>query len=226
MTTRVFNDHDQIAELLATTRLVGVECPGRHSVYSQVTLHYKVQARDGAPAVLSYSVTGFDSRFNLLMMNIAAPGMTGTVRAFVRPSPREQVDYAMARRLVQPGEFAAQRALVVGGSRGLGEVTAKLLAAGGADVRITYFRGAEDARRVVGEIVAGGGAANSLSLDVLALESESSGETPEQCRPTHLYYFATPFIAPGERGTFSADRFSRLLVHLRRSAPIEGINSR
>ena len=44
-----------------------------------------------------------------------------------------------------PGEFANVRALVIGGSRGLGEITAKIIAAGGGDVWITYRRGKEDA---------------------------------------------------------------------------------
>lgn len=196
----------QLAEILATTRLVGVECPGLNSVYSQVALSFTEGGDQPEQADLCYSVAMFDSRFNLVVMNVAAPGMSGTVRAFASPPPCQQLRYEDALRVTSPGEFAGQRALVVGGSRGLGEVTAKLLAAGGANVTITYFRGADDARRVVREIRANGGAASELAFDVLGLDDWFHA-SPEAQPTTDLYYFATPAISPGNRNAFSADRF-------------------
>ena len=50
------------------------------------------------------------------------------------------LDAQVAHR-VRPGIFAGQTALIVGGSRGLGEVTAKLIAAGGGTPIITYQAG-------------------------------------------------------------------------------------
>jgi NAD(P)-dependent dehydrogenase (short-subunit alcohol dehydrogenase family) len=43
--------------------------------------------------------------------------------------------------LCAPDEFAGATALIIGGSRGLGELTAKLLAKGGARILITYATG-------------------------------------------------------------------------------------
>jgi hypothetical protein len=45
--------------------------------------------------------------------------------------------------LVGPEDVLGGKALVVGGSRGLGEEAAKLLAAGGADRQLTYHRRGE-----------------------------------------------------------------------------------
>jgi acyl dehydratase len=198
----------QIAEILATTRLVGMECPGLHSVLSQVSLTFEEIAKDDLRnPTLRYSAAMLDPRFNLLVLDVLAPGMTGTVKAFIRPPPREQIRYLDTRHLVEPSEFANKRILVVGGSRGLGEVTAKLLAAGGADVRITYHRGAADAHRIVEEIRAGHGLADSLRLDVLDLDPEWQSEFSGGWWPTDLYYFATPFISPGKKSAFSVERF-------------------
>lgn len=56
--------------------------------------------------------------------------------------------------------------LVTGASRGIGETTAKLFALHGAKVIVNYHRGADDAARVVGEIVDEGGEAVAIGADV------------------------------------------------------------
>lgn len=194
----------QAAILLATTRLVGVVCPGRDSLYAELSLSAaSAPPRDG----LAYAVTRCDTRVGLVMMDLTAPGMAGTVKAFLRPQPRRQADYAALKKQVTEGEFGGQRALVVGGSRGLGEVVAKLLAAGGADVRITYHHGQADARRIVDEVVAHGGRAAAYHCDVLDLQAGLRAITAGGWVPTDLYYFATPHIFSGVRGEFSVDLF-------------------
>jgi hypothetical protein len=213
--TRLFGDamrvlpEGQIATLLATTRLVGAECPGLHSLYSQLVLRFgEGHRRADAPPRLDYRVAAFDARFNSVSLAVEGPGASGSIRAFLRPPPARQPGFDEVLGVVEAGAFAGRRALVVGGSRGLGEVTAKILAAGGAAVGITYRSGAGDAERVAREIRAGGGAAFSLSLDVLGPEPDWPLVLPEGWRPSHLYYFATPAITAGERQGFSAERFA------------------
>lgn len=195
----------QIAQLLATTRLVGMMCPGLHSLYSMLDLGFEHET--GESSSLTYEVAKMDKRFGKVLMKISSPRMAGTVTAFYRPPPKEQISFADVHGQVEPNEFAGQRALVVGGSRGLGEVTAKLLSAGGADVRITYNQGVEDSRRIVDDIVSGGGCADCLSLNVLDAQMEPGNRLGGDWTPTHLYYFATPFIAIGRKGSFSAALF-------------------
>jgi NAD(P)-dependent dehydrogenase (short-subunit alcohol dehydrogenase family) len=95
---------------------------------------------------------------------------------------------------IGPTEFAGRTALIIGGSRGLGAVTAKLLAAGGARVNLTYARGRREAEAIVQEIRAAPGTshASALKCDVLGDVAAQLKDTPEAF--THLYYFATPQI--------------------------------
>jgi len=58
-----------------------------------------------------------------------------------------------------------KRALVTGGSRGIGAAIAKVLAAEGADVAITYEKAADRAARVVGEIEALGRRATAIQAN-------------------------------------------------------------
>ncbi len=175
----------QIAVILATTRLVGVECPGLKSVFSKLDL----SATDSYDCrTLSYKVTRLDRRFGLVAMKVTAPGMTGELKAFIRPAPHEQDSYLSLKGRVHSKEFSRQRALIIGGSRGMGEVTAKLLAAGGAKVVITYHRGQKDARRVVEDIVSNGGVADLSHLDVLNLDRDLA-----EVVASDQYYYVTGF---------------------------------
>jgi hypothetical protein len=196
----------QLAALLATTRLVGMECPGHRSIYSSLNLVFDSN-RDGA-ASLKYHVTDCNRRLALVSLDVAAPEMKGQLKAFLRPLPQRQPAFTDVCRQVESQEFSTQQALIVGGSRGLGEVTAKLLAAGGAEVILTYYRGEQDAQSIVEEIAAQGASADCLPWNVL----EPSQGLPERIvnssKPLYLYYFATPYIFGAAKGKFSSQRFA------------------
>lgn len=198
--------------LAQTSRLVGMECPGLHSLFSELEL----STRDAGMAVslpcFDYQVTQVDRRFGLVSIKVAGAGFTGTVRAFLRPPPARQADMASMSNAVPSHAFSNQRALVIGGSRGLGELTAKLLAAGGADVCLTYHQGHAEAADIVAEITRHGGKATAVALDVRA-PFNAGWRSPQGWLPTHLYYFATPFIFSGQRSGFSAELLARLSAY-------------
>ena len=69
------------------------------------------------------------------------------------------------------GPLAGKRALITGGSRGLGAATARRLAAMGAEVIVTYRRRAEEAAEVVAACEALTSGARAEPLDLLAEDS-------------------------------------------------------
>ena len=196
----------QLAALLATTRLVGMECPGQRSIYSSLNLVF-VANRDGG-ARLNYHVTDCNQRLALVSLDVEAPEMKGQLKAFLRPLPQRQPAFTEICRQVESGEFATQQALIVGGSRGLGEVAAKLLAAGGAEVILTYYHGEQDAQGIVEEIAAQGASADCLALNVLEPAPGLPEKIANPSKPLYLYYFATPYIFGAAKGKFSAQRFA------------------
>jgi len=195
----------QLAVLLATTRLVGMECPGHDSIYSSLNLSFF--ADNAAATKLTYRVADCNQRLGLVSMDVEAPGAKGQVKAFLRPKPQCQLTFKDARRQVEAKEFSDQRALIAGGSRGLGEAAAKLLAAGGAEVILTYFRGEEDAQRIVEEVIVHGANAKCIPLNVLEPLQELTDRTVHSSKPLYLYYFATPFIFGVSKGNFLPQRF-------------------
>ena len=197
----------QSAALLASTRLVGMECPGLNSIYSELDLSFS--AIEQEETLLSYEVTKYDRRFDHVSMGVKSPGMKGTVMAFYRPSPPKQPSIEEIKSKVEPGEFIAQRAVIIGGTRGLGEVTAKLLVAGGAAVKISYCRGKVEADNILCDIETLRGDAEAFRFNVLESDKERLIKIVEEWKPTHLYYFATPFIFSSVKGCFSPSLFNK-----------------
>jgi acyl dehydratase len=179
------------ATLLGLTRLIGMECPGLHSLFSQFELR---RSSDPVTAHLAFRVERARSIRAPIRIRVACGDFRGTAQALYRPPPVEQLSFAAVRKLVKPAAFIGQTALIVGGSRGLGEITAKIIAAGGGTALITYAVGIKDAHRVVEEIACDGGHSATMALDVLSAAPDRI-VFPDGLHPTHLYYFATPRIS-------------------------------
>ncbi|MEX2351333.1 MAG: MaoC/PaaZ C-terminal domain-containing protein [Balneolaceae bacterium] len=181
--------HKQIAHLLASTRLVGMILPGLHSIFSELEFHFTEV--DEHETRFTYSVANVVERFNLVRLSIECSDVMGTIAAFFRPESVQQLRFEEAKTRVGDDAFKGQRVLVIGGSRGIGEVTTKLLAAGGADVTFTYHSGKEDARFIVEETE---NRTTALAFNVLGDDHTELVQRLTEWKPTHLYYYATPFI--------------------------------
>ena len=196
---------DQVAFLFGLTRLVGMRAPGLYSLFSAFDVRFSAH---GQPRPrLHYRVDKVDARFARLAIAVESDIAAGQVIAFRRPEPQRQPSAATLAQLVADKPFAHRRALVIGGSRGLGEVSAKLLAMGGANVRLSYHVGADDAAAVVEDIRAAGGVAAAFAYD--ALDPVASLPGASNWRPTDLYYFATASIGLNEVGQFDPSLFAR-----------------
>lgn len=201
-------DPTLLAAVLATSRIVGMECPGLRSIFSGMVFDAAV-IPVGNP-ILDYRVTRLRTHLSLADIDISGGGLKGRIRALFRPPPTIQPTMSKLSEIVNNREFAGQRALIIGASRGLGEVTAKLMAAGGADVRLTYHTGQDDAERVRNEITASGGQAECFAFDVLSPASNLAKQLGDGRQVTMLGYFATPHIGAGLQDGFSDTVFQRL----------------
>jgi NADP-dependent 3-hydroxy acid dehydrogenase YdfG len=186
-----------------------MQCPGLRSIYSEFDLDFKAPLPSQTP-VLFWQVKNYDDRFLRTEIAITALGAQGSIVAMLRPGPRQQPSTEeIRRRLPHHEQFAGRNALIIGGSRGLGEICAKLLAAGGADVCLTYHRGKDDADVVVGDIRQAGGKAINFAYDVLSPTHNLLSQFSSDWVPTHIYYFPTPPIFIANRNQFSPEIFEK-----------------
>ena len=195
-----------VRSIAAASYVVGMVCPGLHSIASS----YRFTFHDAAtvPSVLGFTVERYDARFQLFQLRLTG-SVTGVAKAFVRPAPTEQPSVRELSALVGRGEFAGVRSLVVGASRGIGEATAKLLAAGGGSVVLTWAGGELDCQRVAADITAEGGQCTVVRFR--AGTDDPAALLREIGPVDHAYYFPTPRIFRKAAGAFDRRRFDEFI---------------
>ena len=176
-----------VAGLMATSQIVGMACPGLHSLFAG--LDVTCNSASGGMHALGYAVGKVDARFRSMQIDIAGSGLTGRLDAFARPQPPVQADMTAVAASITGKPFAGQRVLIIGGSRGLGEVTAKIVAAGGGHSVITYREGHREAEQVAAQIRQAGGTCDIRQYDVLHPAGLRDIGSVDSC-----YYFATARI--------------------------------
>jgi acyl dehydratase len=199
------------AALVATSRLVGMECPGLHSIFSGLSIRMREANTDEAGAGLAWRVRRVDRRLRKIDLDVRGGGISGRLETFLRVPPTRQSSMNEVSSRVDPRAFAGHCALVIGGSRGLGEVTAKIIAAGGGTPIITYALGRSEALRVAAEIEAAGGTCSTLHYEVRSPSSPQLAEL--HTVPTSFYYFATPGIFRRKSALFEPDLMREFLSY-------------
>lgn len=213
-----------IAAIMASSRIVGMECPGLSSLYAGAEFEF---APNDQSTALKWQVVRHTLAQAPVRLKVCGAGIAGRLDAFVRPEPVSQPTVAQVAPQVEPGLCRGQVAWVIGGSRGLGEVVSKLVAAAGGHVVLTYHKGMQDAARVADEIVEWGGSSEIVQLDVR--DPASVLDMIKAVRvPSHLYYFASSRISRPRHALFDesllgefietyVNAFSRLIRAVRGS---------
>ena len=188
-----------LVEMAVATEIVGMELPGLNSLFTQLKVEFTKQALK-SPKFESIKI---DKRFGLLNMSFRAIHSRFEIEAFFRDPPAIMPSLEQIAPFIDKNEFRDVNALVVGGSRGLGELTAKIISLGGGSVTITYNLGESDARVFADDLIKAG-----LDCEIFQFDVTNSYvgdlDTFDQ-----LYYFASPKILIESKCPSDEDLYGR-----------------
>lgn len=174
-----------VCDLALISEIVGMQVPGLNSLFLSVQANF-LENKDAK----FFRIEKSDSRYGTMELAITASTIRGLAQVVFRPSPQKSKSIDELSKHVKKGEFKNVNALIIGGSRGLGEMIAKLIACGGGKSVITYNSGLGEATRLKNEITSHGEMCDILQLSV--------GKNNNVLDPykgfNQLYYFATPKI--------------------------------
>ena len=194
----------QLAEILSFSRIVGMHSPGLNSIFSELNFYNHTSHNND----IFFKVKSLDERFNIVNIESIGPNFISNIRAFYRPIQVNQKKISEIKKDLKKNEFKDFRALVIGASRGLGEFTAKCLGYGGASLLLTYAKGKDDILNVVDDIQIYNKNISILELDITKT-SEMNYELINQFNPTHVFYYATPFIFNATKNKFSDEIYKK-----------------
>lgn len=199
----------RVLAIAQLSTIVGMVCPGLQSIFSGVAIQLGdlPTRREG----LGFKCLRVHPRFRTVTVACAAVDLKAEISAAVRAEPVATPGMAEVAALLAPGEFAGRTALIIGGSRGLGAATAKIITAGGGRAVITYAQGQAEAEALAGEIRArhGEGACQVLHYDAQA----PAGPQLSGVRGplTDVYYFATSRIMRQVTAVYDRAEFHKFL---------------
>jgi hypothetical protein len=148
----------------------------------------------------TYEVENSDDRVGLLELLVNTPSLVSRIKAFYRQPPATLPDLNYFNGIVQQEEFGGVKALIIGGSRGLGELVAKMIVAGGGVVAITYNSGEQDAKKLHDEL-----ASKNQECSVVQLTVNEGFKIPEG-NFNQVYYFATPKITADDNNSENLEK--------------------
>jgi len=188
---------EAVCEIALLSSLVGMVVPGLHSIFSEFVLSFHQSS--GPSLGLPFEIVRADARFRSITVATEAAFTSASVTAFARFPPQKPARISMIVPRLNPGEFANRRALIVGGSRGIGAATAKLIAAGGGSVVVTYADGHAEAEAVRSDIVHHRQDDGACKAVQYRSGIDDPGELAGLGPFTHVYYFVTPRIFGGSK---------------------------
>jgi hypothetical protein len=175
------------AELALTSEIVGMQVPGLNSLF--MSLKGDFSAKNLTPYYELVSC----NRFGLIKLRVHGRHLKADIEALLRPCQKKSPSIDQISKKITHNEFQKVYALIIGGSRGLGELTAKIIICGGGKVTVSYNLGEEDAKKLQHEISGHGG-----TCDITQLRIEDNYDLPK-VNFNQIYYFPTPKIRPEYR---------------------------
>ena len=174
-------------ELISLSTLIGMIYPGRDSILSAISINFNMKNEKDLYSKISY----LDDRSKIIKLKFTYNYISGEITSCFRPQLNKLIN---VKNLIHNKEsiYRNFKALVIGGSKGIGEAITKLILLKGGNVDFTYNNSAKRANYIL----------NSLKKSKLNLKAKKFDVTKNNElsnffnfeRYNLVFYFATPKI--------------------------------
>jgi len=196
----------QLAEILVMTRIVGMKCPGKQSLFTGVNVVFEKSENK----LVRYLSKNIVEKFSMATIGFEGPSLKGELYTFFRPKSTIQPKIEKISENIPKNIFKEVNALIIGGSRGIGETTAKIIAAGGGKTVITYNLGKSDAEKVCKEINDAGFSSKCFKIDIENFDN-SLKEKIFEFGFNVIFYYPSPKIMASKK--FDSQLFNNFLYY-------------
>ena len=194
-----------ISSLMTFSRIVGMEVPGLNSLFVGLNVKFS----DNFKKKIYWKVVRHTNIRSLIILNVLGNGVEGQLKTIYRNTPILQPDIESIYKIHRSSELINKTALIIGGSRGLGEYSAKIIASKGAHVLITYYNGKKDANNIKNEIIKKGLKCDIYEMNVLKPDKILNKLKRKGFLITDLYYFASPKIKSSRKSNLNMLLFNQ-----------------
>lgn len=189
---------EELQDILATSYIVGMVSPGKYSLYSQLIINFKT--RKMIKKRIYFFESKVDNRINQLQINLHGT-ITAKIYAF-RYNVFDQKSVKHIKKKLKRKFLQNKKTLIIGASRGLGEVASKISAVLGSNMLLTYNLENKNILKIKKEIIKD--AKVECDLIKLNILKENYKDKKNFFKDIdYCYYFPTPKIVPSENNKFN-----------------------
>ena len=188
---------ENIKDILSLSFFIGMMCPGKFSLLSKIKI-----AIDNSIKIkknMNFQLIKYDDNYNSYKVNFLG-SIYGEIDAF-KYQQANQEEFIKIQKRVTKNIFKNTNSLIIGGSRGLGELTSKILAAGNGNLTLSYNYGKKEAEKIKSEI--NSGVNNKCKILKLSLPIKNLEKVIKKFKNyNYIYYFTTPKIKSNQGKDF------------------------
>ena len=204
-----FYGTERLKSIIYSSYFVGMKYPGYNSLLSSLNIFinnsYK---KDFLTKLLS-----IDKRINLSKININSIGAELFIHAFGKNDKIQEPSIYQIKKNYNKNllNCSAQNALIIGGSKGIGALTSKILGIGKANLYITYKSNRKKLFNIKKEILRINKNIKIYRLDVMNFKKIK--KVINNNKINCIYYFATPEILSFKRNKFDNKIYQNFLKY-------------
>jgi hypothetical protein len=207
---------NRLSSLIMISASVGMYWPGQNSLFTG----FKININNALEKKIYLEIIKVDHRILFTQTKFISCGCEGYIESFFRSEKINQPSIKKLKNYVSKNQFINHNSLIIGGSRGLGELTAKIILIGGGKVLITFNKNMKIAKKLKKELLK-----SKLNLKIKQFSVKKNGAFNNNFfknkKYNSIYFFATPLIYRKKQKIFDNKIYKEFLNVY--SAPLKKI---